>query len=190
MILLRQKCLISSEPEGVGFVTGGEKLAELAGAVNAEHRRCETAIRESLAHALKAGELLIEAKKLLPHGEWAGWLVGNCEFSERTAQAYMRLARGWPELGKTQRVADLSFREAIGLLAVPRGEIATYENYFALVFELLGDLEAELEGAETLEEVNSIIKLSEQVYNQVTEVKLRLQRKVGDLLARLMEQKK
>jgi hypothetical protein len=38
-----------------------------------------------------AGELLIEAKSLLKHGEWGNWLTENASFTERTAQSYMRL---------------------------------------------------------------------------------------------------
>ena len=38
--------------------------------------------------------------------------------SERTAQAYMRVARDWPTLeAKAQRVADLPLRDALALLA-------------------------------------------------------------------------
>ena len=71
-------------------------------------------MRTAVAHAVIAGELLIEAKRQVPHGQWLPWLRSTCGLSERTAQAYMRLARTLPELepAKAQRVADLSLREA------------------------------------------------------------------------------
>jgi hypothetical protein len=41
---------------------------------------------ESAEHAIEAGRLLIEAKALLAHGEWAPWLLSHVGFSERTAR--------------------------------------------------------------------------------------------------------
>lgn len=72
-----------------------------------------------MKHACEAGERLIQAKAMLPHGQWLPWLEANCEVSERSAQAYMRVARELPKLegSKAQRVADLPLREAVRLLA-------------------------------------------------------------------------
>lgn len=54
-------------------------------------------IRESInrgaAGAIAAGVKLIEAKRLLPHGEWLPWLRMHCELSERAAQYHMRSHR-------------------------------------------------------------------------------------------------
>ena len=44
---------------------------------------------------LTIGRCLIEAKDMLPHGEWLPWLNERVEFSERTARNFMRLAREW-----------------------------------------------------------------------------------------------
>ena len=44
---------------------------------------------------LTIGRCLIEAKDMLSHGEWRSWLEEQVEFSERSAQRFMRLARGW-----------------------------------------------------------------------------------------------
>src|SRR4051794_13759749 len=92
----------------------GASLETLAMKINEEHRRCEQAFKVGLGHALKAGELLVEAKTLCVHGEWGRWLKDNFEGSERTAQAYMKVfrERGQLEEANPQRVADLSYREA------------------------------------------------------------------------------
>ena len=98
------------------FVLKREKsLVDLAKKINKEHRLCEESLKAGLQHALTAGELLIKAKKQVNHGVWLSWLHENCECSERTTQAYMRVFRLLPTLpeGKAQRVADLSFREAM-----------------------------------------------------------------------------
>src|SRR5215217_4200532 len=68
-------------------------LAELAARIRGEHAGAKAAVRRGLEHALKAGELLIEAKGRLNHGEWGAWLRHNCSgLSDRTARLYMQLA--------------------------------------------------------------------------------------------------
>jgi hypothetical protein len=96
-------------------------LGTLADRANAAHREAESMAYAALEHARQAGEALLEAKEQLPHGDWGDWLRDHFEGSPRTAQMYMRVVRGWGELeGKTQRVADLSLRQAVGLLEKPR----------------------------------------------------------------------
>ena len=68
---------------------------------------------------LTIGRCLIEAKDLLPHGEWLPWLTERVEFSPRTAQNFMRLAREWTN---TQTLADLGASKALSLLALPLEE--------------------------------------------------------------------
>lgn len=65
------------------------------------------------------GQRLIEAKSMLPHGEWTQWLTERVEFSERTAQNFMRLAREW---SNPQALADLGATKALTLLALPPEE--------------------------------------------------------------------
>ena len=43
---------------------------------------------------LTIGRCLTEAKQAIPHGEWLPWLNERVEFSERTAQNFMRLEIG------------------------------------------------------------------------------------------------
>jgi hypothetical protein len=94
-------------------------LDVLAGRIRAEHEQVGRALTSALDHALRAGDLLIEAKAQLGHGQWLPWLAEHCRFAERTAQAYMRLARNREQL-KAQSVADLGVGEALALLAAPR----------------------------------------------------------------------
>ena len=64
--------------------------SDYAARINEEHSRAYGKARDALTHARMAGELLIEAKSLLKHGEWGNWLTENVSFSESTAQNYMR----------------------------------------------------------------------------------------------------
>ena len=95
-------------------------LSQLAADINAAHEECAGAVRAGFAHAVRAGRLLLEAKARIPHGEWLPWVRRHCAFSERTAQAYMRVARGQLDATDPQRVARLSFRSALASLAAPR----------------------------------------------------------------------
>jgi hypothetical protein len=107
-------------PEPPGIVKSIDGLAELAARINAEHQQAEAALRAGLAHARTAGELLLQAKEQCRHGEWLPWLKANVRFSERTAQAYMRVAKRWFELeSKAQGLADLTFEDGLKLLAGP-----------------------------------------------------------------------
>jgi Domain of unknown function (DUF4338)/Protein of unknown function (DUF3102) len=50
--------------------------------------------KDAISAAVKAGKYLIDAKILLGHGNWLGWLKANCKgISEKTAQRYMTLAK-------------------------------------------------------------------------------------------------
>ena len=101
-------------------------LDDLARRIREEHHACRDAAQSAVEHAVTAGQLLLEAKAGLPHGQWLPWLNGHCNISERTSQAYMRLARELPKLEteKAQRVADLPLRKALAALSEPRHEPA------------------------------------------------------------------
>lgn len=68
---------------------------------------------------LDIGRRLLEAKGMLPHGEWLPWLNERVEFSERTAQKFMRLAQKWTN---PSALADLGATKALMLLALPEEE--------------------------------------------------------------------
>lgn len=97
-------------------------LSSLATEINREHQAIEQALSSAVDHAIKAGELLTQAKASLPHGAWGVWLEENCTVSTRTANNYMRVARELPLLDDSnrQRVANLPLRDALSALAEPR----------------------------------------------------------------------
>lgn len=92
----------------------------------AEDRTIEAITGEILDAQRKGGEAiltigrcLIEAKDMLPHGEWLPWLAEKVGYSEKTAQNFMRLAR---EFSNPQALADLGATKALKLLALPQEE--------------------------------------------------------------------
>jgi hypothetical protein len=100
------------------------ELVQVATEIARAHAAATEAASSALEHGRRAGELLIQAKAALPHGAWLPWLTEHCPMiSERTARAYMAVARRWPAIEAErdrQRVADLPLRQALAFLAEPR----------------------------------------------------------------------
>ena len=98
-----------------GHVTDGALTNDdLARAINTEHGHVETYKRNTIKHAIRCGELLLEMKKRVGHGNWLAWVEEHFEASERTARNYM-------EIAKSAAAADLSdattMRSALRALA-------------------------------------------------------------------------
>ena len=128
--------MVNVAPEGY---SEGEALSEMFdGKAPAEPVRDIDIITEEINFykqqagmaILEIGKRLAEAKMQLSHGEWLPWLEEKVEFSERSAQQYMRL---WREYGKSAAVADLGVRKALVLLALPESEREEFaaENHAA-----------------------------------------------------------
>ena len=97
--------------------TQHSNLTTLAATVRASLTAIGSATADLLAHAFEIGDALNAAKKLAGHGHWRRWLEAECGLSERTAQAYMRLANHRQSLeSNPQRAADLSLRGALRLI--------------------------------------------------------------------------
>ena len=68
-------------------------LAELAKEINEHDEARHTCEVKGVMHGLKIGELLVEAKKITPHGKFMDWVKENTSVSQRMAQMYMTIAR-------------------------------------------------------------------------------------------------
>lgn len=68
---------------------------------------------------LGIGQRLNEARAILPEGEWLQWLTEQVDFSPRTAQRFMRLAREWSD---ATALSHLGATKALTLLALPPEE--------------------------------------------------------------------
>jgi hypothetical protein len=92
---------------------------ELAPLINAEHDACVRSLQQAADHAFKAGDLLIKAKGLVPHGQWLDWLAEHTDIAERTAQVYMQMAERI-EIENRSTCCGLSIREILESIKVPR----------------------------------------------------------------------
>jgi myosin heavy subunit len=83
----------------------------------------------ALTYAVEIGRRLCEAKELVDHGGWEGWLEENTEFSQRTANYLMQIFTdyGADQMSfdgavKSQTFANLSYSKAVALLQIPADE--------------------------------------------------------------------
>lgn len=74
---------------------------------------------QTAQNIIEIGKRLIEAKQQLQHGEWLPWLRDKVQFTERSAQNFMRIAQ---EFSNTKTLADLPYTKLLTLLQVPEGD--------------------------------------------------------------------
>jgi len=90
----------------------------------------DTGRRISLLCGIEIGRRLVEAKEMLNHGEWLPWLERETEFSNSSAQRYMKL---FDEYGASQQglfgpetnsptLGNLPISKALALLSVPESD--------------------------------------------------------------------
>lgn len=68
------------------------------------------------ASIIAIGNALIEAKGQLVHGDWEGWLTNRVNFSQRTANNFMRIAR---EISAGSSLSALPYTKVLALLDIP-----------------------------------------------------------------------
>lgn len=69
--------------------------------------------------AMQLGRVLIEAKKLLGHGEWEDWVAANAGCSTRYAQMFMQTYSRFGDNPEIARIADRS--KIFAMLSLPPG---------------------------------------------------------------------
>ena len=95
---------------------------------------CNQAKRMMLVYAVEIGRRLVEAKEILPHGEWSEWLKNEVDFSQSTANKHMQLFKkfGSTQMSifgaelKSETFTNLSYSHALKLLAVPDDEVEEF----------------------------------------------------------------
>mgnify|MGYP003654072634 CR=1 FL=1 len=72
--------------------------------LNDLHQQIEGKLRSTVQDAIRAGELLTQAKDDLPHGAFLPWIDKNCMFGDKTAERYMKV---FEHKGKIVTVSNL-----------------------------------------------------------------------------------
>lgn len=83
--------------------------------VTAEARILRMSINMNMFHLAR---VLVEAKEVVPHGEWLAWIRENADVSEKTAEDMMAAYRKFKD---NPRVQQLSPSKTYKLLALPAG---------------------------------------------------------------------
>lgn len=194
--------LVRTTPVGV---PAESNLRRLARQINREHQRCQRAFTSGMMHAIRTGKLLLEAKALCPYGTWLTWLTENFASSQRTAQAYMRVARAASSLPEdAQRVAHFAFRELLKMLATPaeEGGLPWYQELARQLDVRLQDMACRISEKRALWAILEVAPPSEDtlvacavlarecghLQNEAADIKLQAERAAGRLLNELADQ--
>ena len=99
--------------------------------VAAEIRQIADQTRKMVLNSsIEIGKRLCEAKEMVPHGEWSNWLERSVNFKQSTANNLMKIyteygdiqGELWGASAKSQTFGNLSYSQAVALLAVPAEE--------------------------------------------------------------------
>jgi hypothetical protein len=107
-------------------------LSAVAKRINDHHSQATRHATTAIEHARQAGELLNQAKALVAHGQWIGWLSDNCDVSPRQAQRYMKVANNWLAITKNDAASYLTIDDALSLTSEKSG-MTTREAWAAKI---------------------------------------------------------
>ena len=106
-----------------------DSLSGLAVQINDQHDRAVEHAKTSLEHARNTGELLQQAKKQVPHGQWLTWLSTNCKVSPRQSQRYLKVASNWTAITENDAASYLTIDKAIArTTAKPASSRTTWQT--------------------------------------------------------------
>lgn len=97
--------------------------------INSLHGELEAIVKTGLDKAIRIGELLMECKEAIPHGQFSAWVDDNCMFTIRTAQNYMRIFSNRECIAGADSVATayrLLKNETVSLLETHRDASAEF----------------------------------------------------------------
>ena len=145
-----------------------DSLAQLAERIKSLHGAVIDNGKNVVRKGIEAGLALIEAKKLVGHGQWLPWLKENCGVSERRAQHYMKLAANRSKIEaamKNEPGADFSLKWALGQLKETDdsggdGVLGQYEKAHTALIKRLRALDADdvvVAAERTIAELNAVV---------------------------------
>lgn len=75
---------------------------------------------------IEIGRRLVEAKAMVPHGEWGDYLRNEVQFSQRSANNFMRAYERSQNGANSQTFANLGYSQIVKLLALPDEELEEF----------------------------------------------------------------
>jgi len=157
----------------------------------------------ALMYIIEIGRRLTEAKEILPHGEWLGWLKEKVNYSKSTANNFMKIFEGYSAdqfslfgtPANSQALGNLPYTKALQLLAIPEDEREEFaaehdaENISTRELdrlikerdEALREAERAAEIGEALGEAEEELKAARTEVRELTEESEELRKNVGVL---------
>lgn len=122
--------------------------------------------RIALYNSIEIGRRLVEAKSLIKHGEWGAWLKSSVQYSQRTADNLMRIFEEYgadqitllSDNAKSQAFANLSYTQAVALLALPEEERKTFIEEHDIESMSTRELQKAIDELKKAKEENELLK--------------------------------
>lgn len=152
---------------------------------------------------IQIGCRLLEAKELVPHGEWTHYLQSVLGYTPSTAQNYMRIASafggnqvGFDGKSQDELFGELGYAQLLPLLGLPdeeRRELAAENDLSAMSSREIGKLvsdykeaksalkDADERSAEALEKMEKARKKAEEAETNERNARLAAEEKIGAL---------
>jgi hypothetical protein len=126
-------------------------ITSLAARIEAAHLAGHEAARSAIEHAITCGQLLLEAKAQVAHGEWLPWIEANLSFGVRQVQKYVRIAKHADKLSNATSNSHLSIDGALTAFSTSHAlrvmgssvsdEWYTPPHIFGLALDVMGEVD-------------------------------------------------
>lgn len=134
------------------------------------------------------GQALREAKGQLAHGAWGDWLRDRVNFSQGTAENYMRIAE---QVHGESTLLDLPYTKILALLAVPETEREQFAQDNQVEDKSVSEIKQLIrERDEALDQIKTLMHSAEQNAHEATQANLRAERAENQVKAEKREQER
>lgn len=134
------------------------------------------------------GQALREAKGQLAHGAWGDWLRDRVNFSQGTAENYMRIAE---QVHGESTLLDLPYTKILALLAVPETEREQFAQDNQVEDKSVSEIKRLIrERDEAREQIKALMHSAEQNAHEATQANLRAARAENQIKAERREQER
>lgn len=126
----------------------------------------------ALMYAIEIGRRLVEAKSVLAHGEWGEWLKNEVDFSQSSANNFMKLYEEYGQaqisvfgaVANSQTIGNLAYSKALQLLALPENEREKFAEEVGAEDMTVKELKA------AIDERNAAVKRAEEAEKRAEEI--------------------
>ena len=134
------------------------------------------------------GQALREAKGQLAHGAWGDWLRDRVNFSQGTAENYMRIAE---QVHGESTLLDLPYTKILALLAVPETEREQFAQDNQVEDKSVSEIKRLIrERDEALDQIKTLMHSAAQKAHEATQANMRAERAENQVKAEKREQER